>query len=69
MVSLSVEEERMKDLLKQAILELVQERKDILYDLLAEAIEDVALMNAIREGESTEAVSRAEVFHLLEGAA
>jgi hypothetical protein len=55
-------------LFKEAVLELFQERRDLLYDLFAEVIEDLALANAIKEGESTETVSRAEVFRILEGA-
>jgi len=66
---ISLDEERIKELFKQAVLELFQERQDLLYDLFAEVIEDFALANAIREGESTETVSRAEVFQILEGAA
>jgi spore coat polysaccharide biosynthesis protein SpsF (cytidylyltransferase family) len=58
-----------KELFKQAFLELLEERRDVLYDLFAEVIEDLALVNAIREGESTEAVDRAEVMQVLEGAA
>ena len=66
---ISLDEERVKELFKQAVLELFQERKDLLYDLFAEVIEDFALADAIREGESTETASRAEVFQILEGAA
>ncbi len=64
----SLNESQIKELFKQAFLELLQERKDLLYDLFAEVIEDFALANAIKEGESTESVSRAEVFQVLEGA-
>jgi len=67
MSHVSLEEERIKELFKQAMLELFQERKDILYDLFAEVLEDMALVNAIREGESTETVSREEVFQVLDG--
>jgi spore coat polysaccharide biosynthesis protein SpsF (cytidylyltransferase family) len=59
---------RIKDLFRQAVLELLQERRDLLYDLFSEVIEDLALVNAIREGESTETVSRSEVFQVLESA-
>lgn len=69
MATVSVEEEKIKNLLKQAILELFQERQDLLYDLFAEVIEDVALANAIKEGEATETVSRSEVVNILEQAA
>ena len=66
---ISLDEERVKELFKQAVLELFQERKDLLYDLFAEVVEDFALANAIREGEATETIGRAEVFQILEGAA
>ena len=56
---LSVEEERVKDLLKQAMLEVFQERQDLIYDLVAEVIEDLALVRAIKEGEATETISKA----------
>jgi len=68
MSSVTLDERQIKDLFKQAVLELFQERRDLLYDLFAEVIEDLALANAIKEGESTETVSRAEVFRILEGA-
>ena len=68
MSSVTLDERQIKDLFKQAVLELFQERRDLLYDLLAEVIEDFALANAIRQGESTEMASRAEVLRILEGA-
>jgi hypothetical protein len=69
MSNISVEEVYLKDLLKQAILELIQERKDVLQDILVEALEDLALAKAIEEGESTEIVSKAEILQILEGTA
>ncbi len=62
----SVDEERVKELLKQAMVELLEERRDYFYDLFAEVMEDAALANAIREGEQTEAVERAEILHILD---
>jgi Asp-tRNA(Asn)/Glu-tRNA(Gln) amidotransferase C subunit len=69
MAHLSVEEQHIKDLLKQAILELLEERQDIFRQLVAEAMEDLALINAIKEGEATETVSREEILQILEGVA
>ena len=66
MSTITLEEARLKDLLKQATVELLQEQRDLLYDVFAEVIEDLALANAIKEGEETETVSRAEVFCILE---
>ena len=69
MSTISVEEVHLKDLLKEAILELMQERRDELEEVFAEIIEDLALARAIEEGESTETVSKAEILQVLEGTA
>jgi hypothetical protein len=63
-----IAEEQIKELFKQAIFEVLQERKDWFYDLFAEVIEDFALGRAIREGETEETVSREEVFRTLKSA-
>ena len=62
----TLDETQMKELFKQAFVELLQEQKDLLYELVAEIIEDFALLRAIREGEDTETVRREEVFRVLE---
>jgi hypothetical protein len=46
-----IDEGRLKQLLKEALGEVLDERKDMLYELLTEAIEDVALTRATQEGE------------------
>ena len=61
----SLDEAQIKELFKQAVLELFQEQKDLLYDVFAEVIEDFALVNAIEEEKSAELVSRADVFQVL----
>ena len=63
----TLDETQIKELFKQAFVELLQERKDLLYELVAEIIEDLALLEAIREGEETEPVRREEMFRILEG--
>jgi hypothetical protein len=63
----AVDEDRMKELFKQAILEMLEERRDWFYELIAEIVEDFALVNAIREVEDEDTVSREEVFAILEG--
>ena len=69
MSQVSIEDERIKGLIKQAILEVLEEHQDDLYNLFAEALEDLALVNAIREGESRETVSKADVLAALEATA
>jgi hypothetical protein len=63
----SLDEAQIKELFKQAFVELVQERKDMLYDLLAEVVEDALLLRAIQEGEDSATAHREDVLRVLEG--
>lgn len=45
----------------------MDQKTDLFHDTVAEAIEDIAITKAIKEGESTEFVSREEVFKIIEG--
>ena len=69
MVTITVEEQGVKELLKQAILELLEERQGLFRELLTEAIEGLGLINAIKEGEATSDVSKSEILGILAGAA
>lgn len=64
----TLDETQIKNLFKQAFEEVLQERKDLLYELVVEIMEDFALLRAIKEGEGTAPVGREEVFQVLEGA-
>jgi hypothetical protein len=66
MLESSLNETQIKDLLKAAILEIFQERRDLFQDLIAEALEDIALVKAIDEGRDSEPVSREAIFEILE---
>jgi hypothetical protein len=48
MAEITIDDLKLKQLLKTAIVELLQERKEIIYDLLTEIIEDIALEKAIQ---------------------
>ena len=53
--------------LKEAFTQTLRDNRDAVRDLLAEVIEDVALVNAIREGEKTKPVRKAAVLKALSG--
>jgi len=59
------DETRLKALLKEALVEVLEQRREWFSALMAEALEDIALVQAIKEGETTEIVSRDEIFELL----
>ena len=56
---------QLKELIKAAIVEILQEQREIFADLISEAMEDIALAKAIEEGENTEPVSRETIFKIL----
>jgi hypothetical protein len=62
-----MDETKIKQLMKEAFAEALQEQRDILHDLVVEAIEDIALANAIREGASSPSVSKEEIYGILKG--
>ena len=62
----ATEERRLKGLLRDAVVEVLVERRDLLRDALQESLEDTALLRAIRNGERTRLVSRKQVFRRLE---
>jgi hypothetical protein len=64
-MSLTVEESRLKKILKSAVVEALEERPDLVSEAVAAAVEDIAMTRAIREGAETETVERSEVFRIL----
>ncbi len=69
MSTTSLDEAHIKELVKQALVEVVQERKELLYDVLAEVVEDALLLRAIQEEEDSATAPREEVLRALEGVA
>lgn len=62
---MNISEQELKDLLKSAIVEVFEERGDLLRDIVEEAFEEMALSRAIEEGEKTELIKREQVFNIL----
>jgi hypothetical protein len=61
--------DKLKEIFKQAIIEAIEEKKDVVHDLLVDAMEDLYMIHAIQQGEKTGTASRDEVFGILEGKA
>ncbi|MEA5471645.1 MULTISPECIES: hypothetical protein [unclassified Spirulina] len=66
MSEITLDETKLKELLKTAIFELLQEQKELFSELVTEVLEDIGMENAIKEGENTEIVSREEIFKILD---
>ena len=61
----SIDTAQLKSLLKEAVVELFEERHDLFQAVLEEALEDIALARAIQIEENSEPISREEVFGVL----
>ncbi len=61
-----IESDELKKVFKSAIVEVLQERHELVREILDEIIEDIAFSKAIAEGEETPRVSRESVFEVLE---
>jgi hypothetical protein len=59
------DETRLKEIFKAALTEVLQEKKGLFYELIAEVLEDVAMVRAIREGEDSGDATKAEVLGVL----
>ena len=60
-------ESALKKAIKQAVIEVVREERQLLTDALVEAMEEVALLSAVRMGEKSKPVSRQAVLRALRG--
>ena len=65
-ITLTMEDQQLKDMLKQAMLELMEERQELFQQILTEILEETNMVSAIQEGLKSEDISRDEIFQILE---
>jgi hypothetical protein len=58
-------EEKTKELLTEILIEMLQEKREIFYDIILEAMEDIGLSKAIMEGRENDFVDEAKVLSIL----
>jgi hypothetical protein len=61
----SLEDAKLKALVKETLVELLEERREEFSELLLEALEDLALSQAIREGENSGLVDKKEILRII----
>jgi hypothetical protein len=69
MPELNLDEDKIKQIFKTALVEVIRENQEVFSELFTEIIEDIALEKAIKEGENTEPVSRETIFNILKNKA
>ena len=68
-MEICIDESKLKELMKEAVFEALRDQKGLIYEIMTEVMEDVALAHAIREGESTETVGKEKILDIIEGRA
>ncbi len=53
-------------MLTEIMVEIIKTRKDLFYDLILEALEEISLANAIKEGRQDDFVCEEKIFALLD---
>ncbi len=62
-----IDDIKLKNLMKQAIMEAIEEKKEVVHDILVEAIEDVSMIRAIQNGEDSGLADKSEILGILTG--
>ena len=65
-MSTTIDQNELKNMLKAAVTEVLEENRNLLREIVEEALEEIALARAIDEGLKTDPVSPTEVFAVLE---
>jgi hypothetical protein len=66
-MELSISDEKTKALLTEVIVEMAKNKREFLYEIVLDALEEVGLANSITEGRKNEFVSEEDVFSILGG--
>ena len=61
MTNIAIDEKQFKILLKEALVEVFEERQDMFSAIVVKAIEDIGLAKAIREGRKNDFVDKEEI--------
>jgi hypothetical protein len=65
-MELMISDEKTKELLEEVLIDLIKNRRELLYEVILEALEEVGLANAIIEGRKDEFIAEKEIFSILE---
>lgn len=65
-MELAISDEKTKELLTEVMIEMIKQKREVFYDIILEALEEVGLAKAIIEGRKDDFVSEDKILSLLE---
>ena len=66
-MELTIDDKKMRDIMKEVIIEMMKENKEGFRNLIVEAMEEVGLAKAIKEGRQNKFINEDKILNLLEG--
>lgn len=64
-MELSISDEKTKELLTEVLIDLMKSRRDVLHEIVLEALEEVGLASAIEQGKTGDWVPEGEIRSIL----
>ena len=64
-MELSISDEKTKELLTEVLIDLMKSRRDLLHEIVLEALEEVGLASAIEQGKTRDWVPEGEIRSIL----
>jgi hypothetical protein len=68
-MQLTLDDDKTKVLLAEALVELLQQKREVFYELILDTLEEVGLANAILEGEETDFANESGIRVIRKGEA
>lgn len=65
-MELVISDEKFKELIKEILIEMIKEKRDLFYELILEAMEEAGLAKAISEGRKDNFVSEDQILAILQ---
>lgn len=66
-MELSINDKKMKEIIKEVMLEIIKEKKKVFSEIIIDVIEEVGLVNAIIEGRKNKFVGEDKISEILKG--
>lgn len=65
-INKSQKQNELKPLIKETLNEMIRDNKEVIREMISEAIEEIAIANAVREGRKNDYVSEKRILKTLE---
>jgi len=64
-MELSISDDKMKKIIKEVLIDIIEEKREVFYDVVLEALEEISLGNAIKKGRKNKFVSEDRILGII----